>query len=71
MSEHEKINYLELPAENIEATKKFFTNVFGWTFVDYGPDYVAFSNAGIEGGFYKADLNSSYTKWKCSCYLLQ
>ena len=33
------INYIELPATNIEATKKFFTDAFGWGFVDYGPDF--------------------------------
>lgn len=55
MTQHETINYIELPAQDITATKAFFTVVFGWTFVDYGPDYTAFSNAGIEGGFYQAD----------------
>ncbi len=56
MSDHEKVNYLEFPAKNIEATKTFFKAVFEWTFVDYGPEYTAFSNAGIEGGFFKSDL---------------
>ena len=37
MSENEKINYIEFPAKNIELTKAFFTEVFGWSFVDYGP----------------------------------
>jgi predicted enzyme related to lactoylglutathione lyase len=46
----------------MEITKDFFVNVFGWSFTDYGPDYSAFSNAGIEGGFYKADLAASYKK---------
>ena len=57
MNEHEKINYVEFPAKDVESTKVFFTEVFNWTFVDYGPDYVAFSNQGIEGGFYKSDLS--------------
>jgi predicted enzyme related to lactoylglutathione lyase len=26
---------------------------FNWSFTDYGPDYVAFSEAGIDGGFEK------------------
>jgi len=59
MNKHEKINYLELPAKNISASKDFFTTVFCWTFVDYGPDYTAFSNAGLDGGFFKSDLNVS------------
>ena len=56
MNKHEKINYLEFPAKNIETTKAFFDAVFGWTFVDYGPEYTAFSNQGIDGGFFKSDL---------------
>ena len=59
MNEHEKIIYIEFPAKDIENTKQFFSSVFGWSFVDYGPEYVAFSNAGIDGGFYQSDLVSS------------
>ena len=56
---HEKINYVEFPAKNLEAAKAFFAEVFGWSFVDYGPEYAAFSDAGIDGGFFKSDLNVS------------
>lgn len=59
MNEHEKINYIELPSKNIALTKAFFSAVFNWTFTDYGPEYIAFSNAGIDGGFYKSDLTVS------------
>jgi len=31
--------------------KAFYGSVFGWTFEDYGPHYVAIHGAGIEGGF--------------------
>ena len=59
MPEHEKINYLEFPAKDLAATKIFFVEVFNWSFEDYGPDYIAFSNQGVDGGFFKADLASS------------
>ena len=59
MNEHEKINYVEFPARDIQATKKFFIQVLGWEFQDFGSEYIAFSNQGINGGFYKAELNSS------------
>lgn len=59
MNEHEKINYIEFPAKDIEATKKFFNSVFGWSFVDYGPEYVAFNNEGLDGGFFKSELTVS------------
>lgn len=56
MSEHEKINYLEFPAKDMDATKAFFSAVFGWSFTDYGPEYVSFEKAGIDGGFRKSDI---------------
>ena len=59
MNQHEKINYVEFPARDIEAAKRFFAAAFSWSFVDYGPDYSAFSNEGIDGGFFKSDLSSS------------
>lgn len=59
MPKHEKINYVEFPAKNIQATKSFFTKAFSWEFTDFGPDYTAFSNEGIDGGFFTSDLASS------------
>lgn len=59
MNEHEKINYIEFPARDLQSTKKFFREAFDWSFEDFGPEYTSFSNQGIDGGFYKADLNSS------------
>ncbi|CAH1388187.1 VOC family protein [Candidatus Nitrotoga sp. M5] len=59
MTENEKINYIEFPANNIEATKSFFTSVFDWQFIDYGPEYSSFSNQGIDGGFFKSNLSAS------------
>jgi len=52
MSAHEKINYLEYPSRDLVATKRFFEAAFGWVFTDYGPEYTAFNNQGVEGGFY-------------------
>ena len=51
MNEHEKINYVEFPANDLEATKAFFADVFGWSFEDFGPDYTAFEDEGLDGGF--------------------
>jgi len=49
------INYVEFKAHDIEKTKSFYNDCFGWTFTDYGPNYVAFSDAGLEGGFEKTE----------------
>lgn len=58
MHQHEKINYIEFPSRDLNATKHFFTRVFGWSFVDYGPDYSAFSGAGMDGGFFRSELKA-------------
>ncbi len=59
MYQHEKIDYVEFPASDMEATKSFFGEVFGWEFEDAGPDYISFSNQGLDGGFYRSDLAAS------------
>jgi uncharacterized protein len=33
------INYIELPAPNMDATKAFYSQIFGWQWTDYGPGY--------------------------------
>lgn len=55
MSDHHKINYIEIPAKDIVATQTFFSTVFGWSFTDYGPEYCSIDNASIDGGFYLSD----------------
>ncbi len=62
MNKHEKINYVEFPARDISATKTFFTAAFGWTFVDYGPEYTSFADQGLDGGFFKSELSASTEK---------
>ncbi|WNO07658.1 VOC family protein [Teredinibacter sp. KSP-S5-2] len=58
MNEHEKLNYVEYPSRDLTATKTFFQSAFNWQFVNYGPEYTAFSNQGLDGGFYLADMKS-------------
>jgi uncharacterized protein len=62
MNQHEKINYVEFHAKDLAATKAFFQFAFGWSFVDYGPEYTAFSDQGLDGGFFQSDLASSSEK---------
>lgn len=49
-----KIDYIEFPATDIEASKRFYSEVFGWQFQDYGPDYTGFVDGRLAGGFNKA-----------------
>ena len=50
-----RIDYIEFPATDIAATKKFYTAVFGWKLTDYGPDYVSFEDGRMSGGFAKVE----------------
>ena len=59
MPTDQKINYLELPASNLGAVKSFYENAFAWSFTDYGPDYSAFNDGTIDGGFYKSEEKST------------
>lgn len=55
MNKHEKINYVEFPSRDLNVTKAFFAAALNWSFEDYGDSYVAFSGAGLDGGFYQSD----------------
>ncbi len=57
MSQENKIDYLEIPCTNLEASKTFFSTLFGWEFEMFGEEYAAFNNAGMPGGFYQASTS--------------
>ena len=49
------INYVGFKAKDLNQIMQFYTAAFGWQFTDYGPDYIAFSESGLDGGFEKTD----------------
>ncbi|MBX2812930.1 MAG: VOC family protein [Myxococcales bacterium] len=53
MSKHHHIDYIELSVTNLAEAKRFYGAAFGWTFKDYGPEYVGIqsSQGGEMGGF--------------------
>ena len=46
-----QMDYIEFPATDIEATKRFYNQVFGWQFQDWGPEYTSFNDGRLGGGF--------------------
>ena len=51
-SDHDlQLDYIEFPATDIAATKRFYNAVFGWKFTDYGPEYTSFHDGRLGGGF--------------------
>lgn len=49
------IDYIEFKSHDLEATKQFYSEAFGWKFTDYGEKYIAFEWSGVSGGFEKSD----------------
>jgi len=48
-----RIDYVEFPspsAAGLKACKTFYTEVFGWTFQDWGEDYADTQGSGIGSG---------------------
>lgn len=55
-----KINYLELPASDLNAIQAFYEAVFDWSFTSYGDEYIAFNDGVMDGGFYRTDRRAEY-----------
>ncbi|WP_240917642.1 VOC family protein [Phycicoccus sp. HDW14] len=39
---HHAIDYVELGAPDLAPTRAFYEQAFGWTFTEYGPDYLGY-----------------------------
>jgi predicted enzyme related to lactoylglutathione lyase len=50
--EHDRrVDYIEFTTTDIEKTKSFYSEVFGWEFMDFGPEYTSFIDGRLGGGF--------------------
>ena len=52
---HHAIDYIEIAVTDIEAAKAFYAAAFGWSLVDYGPDYAGLQSDGKEMGGLRRD----------------
>lgn len=50
-SHDRRIDYVELVVADIARARSFYAQAFGWTMTDYGPNYCAFADGRLEGGF--------------------
>ena len=50
-----KLDYLEMTSPKLEETQAFLTEAFGWSFIDYGPDYRDVQGAGLGGGIERGE----------------
>jgi predicted enzyme related to lactoylglutathione lyase len=46
-----RVDYIEFPTTDIDATKSFYSSIFGWVFTDFGPEYTSFTDGRLGGGF--------------------
>jgi predicted enzyme related to lactoylglutathione lyase len=76
-----RIDYIELEVTDVGAAKRFYGDVFGWSFTDWGSDYASFDDGRMTGGFsksatvkpggplvimYAADLEGALTRVKAA-----
>jgi uncharacterized protein len=52
---HHAIDYIEITVTDIEAAKAFYASAFGWSLVDYGPEYAGIQGDGKEMGGLRQD----------------
>ncbi|CAN5507754.1 VOC family protein [soil metagenome] len=54
-----RIDYIEFNVSDIERSKRFYGQAFGWSFTDYGPEYCAFDDGRMSGGFAIGEASGS------------
>ncbi len=54
MSTENRIDYVEIPVTDLRKARDFFSALFGWSFQEWGDDYLSFNDGRLEGGFCKA-----------------
>jgi uncharacterized protein len=52
---HHAIDYVEIAVTDVQAAKAFYAAAFGWSLVDYGPDYAGIQGDGKEVGGLRRD----------------
>ena len=54
-----RIDYIELPATDMAATRAFYEQAFGWQFQSWGDEYFSFEDGRLAGGLRKAESNTT------------
>lgn len=61
MKREGRIDYVEFASCEPAASRRFFEQAFGWRFEEYGPDYVAFDDGELQGGFFRGKAATTGT----------
>mgnify|MGYP001554913598 FL=1 len=51
MRTENRVDYVEIPVTDLEKAREFFSSLFGWSFTDWGDDYMSFNDGRLDGGF--------------------
>jgi predicted enzyme related to lactoylglutathione lyase len=54
---HHSIDYIEFSATDLGSTRRFYEQAFGWSFNEYGPNYLGIQNGqgGEAGGITRSE----------------
>ncbi|MBT8092713.1 MAG: VOC family protein [Gammaproteobacteria bacterium] len=55
MRAENRIDYVEIPVTDLAKARDFFAAMFGWTFREWGDDYMSFKDGRLDGGFRRAE----------------
>ena len=50
MRPENRIDYVEIPVTDLKKTRVFFEALFGWSFQEWGDEYLSFSDGRLDGG---------------------
>jgi len=54
MRAENRIDYVEIPVTDLKKAREFFSALFGWSFQEWGDDYLSFNDGRLDGGFRRA-----------------
>ena len=54
MTTENRIDYVEIPVTDVPRARTFLEAMFGWTFREWGDDYLSFSDGRLNGGVRKS-----------------
>ena len=55
MRQEKCIDYVEIPVTDLRKAREFFSALFGWSFQEWGDDYMSFNDGRFDGGFCRSD----------------
>ena len=61
MSVEKQINYIEIPVTDPARARDFFAALFGWSFQEWGDDYISFNDGRLDGGFSRSAAAAAAT----------